>query len=264
MTDWIFLSKNSEDEYINMFARGSGTQSVSNFDYSSTNKPIVLRGILKHKIMKQCWTDRRDFYYVDSGYFGNNPCPSNPQGWKVWHRIVKNNLQHGNIVPRPDDRWKQFNIDLQTKRTGSKIIVAAPDEKPCKFYGIDQQQWVTDTVNTIKKYTDRSIVVRQRSPNRIDRIQSDPLSKVLLDDVHALVTFNSVAAVESVLLGVPAFALSPSHAAAPVANQDLSLIETPYWLDQDKLYAWACHLAYGQFHISELQNGTAYRILNAS
>jgi hypothetical protein len=263
MTDWIFLSKNSEDEYINMFARGSGAQSVPDFDYSSTNQPIVLRGILKHKIMKQCWADGRDFYYVDSGYFGNNPNPLNPQGWKVWHRIVKNNLQHGNIVSRPDDRWKRFNIDLQKKRTGSKIIVAAPDEKPCKFYGIDQQQWITDTVNTIKKYSDRPVVVRQRSPNRIDRIQSDPLGKVLLDDIHALVTFNSVAAVESVLLGVPAFALSPSHAAAPVANRDLSLIETPYWPDQDKLYAWACHLAYGQFHVSELQNGTAYRILNA-
>ncbi len=141
--------------------------------------------------------------------------------------------------------------------------MAAPDEKPCKFYGLDQQQWVIDTVDAIKKYTDRPVVVRQRSPNRIDRIQSDPLSKVLLDDTHALVTFNSVAAVESVLLGVPAFALSPSHAAAPVTNQDLSLIETPYWPDQDKLYAWACHLAYGQFHVSELQNGTAYRILNA-
>ena len=263
MSNWIFLSKNLEDQYINMFARGCGVTPVADFEYDSTDHPIVLRGILKHKIMKQCWADSRDFYYVDSGYVGNNPNPLNPQGWKVWHRIVKNNLQHGDIVARPNDRWQQLNIKLSTRRTGSKIVVAAPDEKPCKFYGIDQQQWIDNTVHTIKQHTDRPVVVRQRSPNRIDRIQSDPLSKVLLDDVHALVTFNSVAAVESVLLGVPVFTLAPSHVAAPIANTDLNQIDNPHWPDPDKLYAWACHLAYGQFHISELQNGTAYRILNA-
>ena len=262
---WIFLSKGN-DEYISSFAQGcnSAITDIANFDYDSGKNPIVLRGILKHKIMNQCWAEGRDFYYVDSGYFGNSPSLLNPHGWKVWHRIVKNNLQHGDIVARPDDRWKRFNIKLQSRKVGSKIIVAAPDEKPCKFYNIDQQQWISETVETIKKYTDRTVIVRQRAPNRIDRIQSDPLYKILQDDVHALVTFNSVAAVESIMLGVPAFTLAPANAAAPVANQSLSQIDCPYWPDQDKLYAWACHLAYGQFHISELQNGTAYRILNAS
>lgn len=264
--NWIFLSKNGEDEYVNMFANGIGAPitNTDDFDYNSNANPIVLRGILKYKIMKQCWNDQRDFYYVDSGYFGNNPNPLNPQGWKVWHRIVKNNLQHSDIVPRPADRWQRHNITLQPRRHGTKIIVAAPDEKPCKFYGIDQQSWIEQTVAEIKRHTDRPVVVRQRAPNRIDRIQSDPLVKVLADDVHALVTFNSVAAVESVVHGVPAFTLAPANAASPVANQDLSQIENPYWADSDKLYAWACHLAYGQFHVSELKDGTAYRILNES
>jgi hypothetical protein len=202
------------------------------------------------------------FYYIYSGYFGNNPGQLNPHGWKIWHRIVKNNLQHGTIIPCPDDRWKKFNIELQSRRTGLKIIIAAPDEKPCRFYGIDQQRWIQETVATIKQYTDRPIIVRQRASNRIDRIQTDPLSKVLQNDVHALVTYNSVAAIESILHGVPAITLAPVNAASPVASQDLSQIENPYWAGQDKLYAWACHLAYGQFHISELKNGTAYRMLN--
>jgi hypothetical protein len=212
--------------------------------------------------MKQCWQDSRDFYYIDSGYFGNQPNPLNPQGWKIWHRIVKNNLQHGDIVPRPADRWQRLNISLGPRRYGSRIIVAAPDEKPCKFYGIDQQQWINETVETIKKYTDRPVVVRQRAPKRVDRIQSDPLAQVLQDDVHALVTFNSVAAVESIIHGVPAFTLAPANAASPVASQDLSQIDCPYWASEDKIHAWACHLAYGQFHVSELKDGTAYRMLN--
>ena len=90
----------------------------------------------------------------------------------------------------------------------------------------------------------------------------DPLLKLLQDDVHALVTFNSVAATESILAGVPAFALAPANAARPVANTDLSHIEDPWWPDPDLIHTWACHLAYGQFHVRELRDGTAYRILN--
>jgi hypothetical protein len=116
-------------------------------------------------------------------------------------------------------------------------------------------------VATLKKYTDRPIIVRQRAPKRIDRVQSDPLSVALAKDVHALVTFNSVAATEAIMHGIPAFVLAPSNAARPVGNTDLSQIETPYYPDSDKLNAWVRHLAYGQFHVDELRDGTAFRIL---
>lgn len=264
MTDWIFLSKNGQDKYVNMFAKGCGGRIVNtdDFHYEHSQHPIVLRGILKHKIMKRCWQDQRDFYYVDTGYLGNLPCPDNPMGWKIWHRIVKNDLQHSNIVPRPDDRWRRLHISLSPRRRGSKIIVACPDDKPCQFYGIDRDQWVDQTLSALKNLTDRPIVVRARVANRQHRTQIDPLCKILTDDAHALVTFNSNSAVESILLGVPAIVLAPTHAAAPVAGTALEQIESPPWPDQDKLYAWACHLAYGQFHVDELRNGTAYRILN--
>jgi hypothetical protein len=261
----IFLSKNGEDEYINMFARGCGTRPISteDFDYSTSTDPIVLRGILKHKIMYQCWEDGRDFYYVDTGYFGNERNSTNPNGWKYWHRIVKNNLQHGDIVARPDDRFRQFNKTFQPwKKDGRAILVAAPDEKPCKFYGIDKNQWVNDTVNEIKKYTDRPVVVRERAPKRIDRIVTDTLQQALDKDVFALVTYNSVAAIEAIFHGIPAFTMAPANAASPVALQDLSLIDTPYYADSDKLHAWGCHLAYGQFHVNEMKSGKIFDIIN--
>lgn len=265
MKNAVYLSKNGEDEYINMFAVGSGGKvtNTDDFVYENSTAPIVLRGILKHKIMKRCWMDGRDFYYIDSGYFGNQKSLSNPSGWKYWHRIVKNDLQHGKIIPRPDDRWKQFNIPLEPwKKIGRKILIAAPDEKPCKFYNTTKDQWVQDTINELKKYTDRPIEVRDRAPNRIDRIQNDTLKQALDKDVFALVTFNSNAATESVMYGIPVFTMAPCNAASPVGLQDLSQIETPYYPEMDKIYAWACHLAYGQFHINELKTGTAWRLLN--
>jgi hypothetical protein len=80
------------------------------------------------------------------------------------------------------------------------------------------------------------------------------------DDCHAIVTYNSIAATEAVLYGIPAFYQTP-NAAAPVASNDLSTIDSPIYADKDLIYKWACHLAYGQFHIQEMSNGTAIRML---
>jgi hypothetical protein len=87
------------------------------------------------------------------------------------------------------------------------------------------------------------------------------LQQALDDDVFALVTFNSVAATESVFYGIPVFTLAPTNAAAPMGLQNLSLIETPRYPDDDERYQWACHLSYGQFHNSELRNGKAMEML---
>lgn len=264
MKDWVFLSKDGKDEYIQYLADSVKGKIVStdDFVYEDSDQPIVLRGILKHKIMKRCWEEGRSFYYMDTGYFGNEKTVSNPNGWKYWHRIVKNNLQHSDIIPCPGDRWEKFNRKFEPwKKTGSKILIAKPDEKPCKFYGIELEEWLEQTINTVKQHTDRPIVVRDRAPKREDRIATNTLKEALDDDVFALVTFNSVAATEAVMYGIPAFTLAPCNAASPVSCQDLSQIETPFYPDQDKLYKWASHLAYGQFHVTELRDGRAMKKL---
>lgn len=260
----IFLSKDGKDPYINMFAHGCKVPIINteNFVYESSDDPIVLRGILKKKIIQRCWEDNRTFYFMDTGYFGNEANERNPNGWKYWHRIVKNDLQHGGeIIARSDDRFKNFNKKFRSwKKDGRKILIAAPDEKPCKFYGTTQQDWINDTKETIRKHTDRPIIVRERVKNRTDRVVHNTLQEALDDDVFALVTFNSIAAIESIFHGIPAFTMT-TNAAHAVACQDLSKINEPYYPDKDKLYAWACHLSYGQFHISELKSGKAKELL---
>jgi hypothetical protein len=82
-----------------------------------------------------------------------------------------------------------------------------------------------------------------------------------LADVHAVVTFNSIAATESIMAGVPAFVLAPCNAALPVSNTDLSKIDNPWYPSRDQIEAWACHLAYAQFSNQELADGTALKIL---
>jgi hypothetical protein len=216
---------------------------------------------MKHKIIKQCWADKRPFRYMDSGYLGNRPGPKNPHGWKVWHRIVPNNLQHDQVIPRASDRWNQLGLEAANRRGGSQILIVAPDEKPCKFYDIELDTWLAQTVATIKQHTDRPIEIRLKRP-RAERLAENTMEEALADDVYCLVTYNSVAAVEAVMLGKPAITLGP-NAAAVVSNTQISDIEKLSFPDDDLREAWLRHLSYSQFTFTEMSNGTAWKILNS-
>lgn len=265
---WIYLSKKGQDEYIDRLARGAGEipTTLENWRYEDQpKKGLVLRGIMKHKIIKQCWQDQRPFRYMDTGYVGNRPSSRNPQGWKVWHRIVENDLQHDEIFSRPADRWDSLGIPIfPHNKKGRTILIAAPDEKPCAFYGINQAEWIAETMDIVKKHTDRPVKLRLRdaSPDVRVRDPETSFAAALADDVFAVVTFNSVAATESVLSGIPVFVTAPCNAARPVANLDLSKIDSPWFPDPDQVRRWAYHLAYGQFHNRELEDGSAVRILD--
>jgi len=259
---WIFLNKNNSDEYIETFAAGSGVAPtcLETWHYEDSKDTLIIRGIMKHKIIKRCWADHRQFYYMDSGYLGNRPSKQNPGGWKHWHRIVPDNLQHGSVIDRPADRFNRLNIKINPKQIrGSDILLVAPDEKPCTFYGTTLEAWMENTLSLLKQHTDRPIRVRERPASRMDR--KTQTTQDWLRDVHAVVTFNSIAATESILAGVPVFVTAPANAAKPVSNTNLCDIEKPWFPDSDQIYKWTCHLAYGQFHINELADGTATAIL---
>ena len=202
----ICLSKNLSDEYINKFAHGAGLP-IYDYDNYPSDGTILIRSMgLSVNLCTNVGPINRDFYYMDSGYVGNYKSKSNPNGWKVWHRIVKNDVQHNEIIDRPDDRWKRLDYPIGTRKHGNHILLVTPSEKPCKFYGIDKDTWVSDTIAEIKKHTDRPIIVRDKAP-RPQRV-----IKTIFDDFDSiatlLVTYQSVAAIESVLFGVPAFTLS--------------------------------------------------------
>jgi hypothetical protein len=265
---WIYLSKKGQDEYIARLADGAGQPTVPIETWSYEDDPdagLVLRGIMKHRIMKRCWQDGRQFRFMDSGYFGNRPGPRNPHGWKWYHRIVPNDLQHDHIIPRPSDRWDRLGLEIRPWRRGGRdVLIVAPDEKACRFYDTTVEIWLSETLHVLQTSTDRPIIVRARTadPDARTRHPASGFAAALDRDVHAVVTFNSVAAVESILAGIPAFVTAPRHAAKPVANLDLTRIDSPEYADPDLVRAWACHLAYGQFHNDEMTDGTALKILD--
>ena len=242
---------------LQSFVMGCGGQ-ITYWDKTAENiTPVVVRGVTKRKVMEACRAHGRDFYYIDTGYFGN------PVKGKLYHRITRNDVQYfGPIMDRPNDRLAQTGIGFKKFRGGTNILLAPPSQKLLMMYDIDLETWLNNTIEEIKKYTDRPIVIRKKQ-SRAVRMTEDTMEMALAQDVHCLVTFSSIAAGEALLLGKPAITLGP-NAAAPLCSQSLSEIECLNVPTVDEVRAWAANLAYNQFTEAEMRDGTAWRILQGN
>ena len=242
-----------------------GSRNALTTDITETSKPMIVRGVTSKSEVDQCIQIGRDFYYIDTGYFGNFPSTGNPGGKKRYHRIVKNENQHTEISASPDDRWKKLlDEDKRLRWNGwkqydKKILLVMPNPKACRYYNYEYDKWVEETEREIKKYCDLPIEVRIKG-SRVYRNNEYSIYDALDSGVYATVAFNSIAALESVLYGVPAFVTVPC-AASPLVSSDLSKLSKPYYPDKDLIYRHCCGLAYGQFTLEEIETGYAWNIL---
>lgn len=218
------------------------------------SNPWLIRGMKFTAAVNDCWRDDRTFYYIDNGYLGNG-------NTKTWFRIIKNHVHDIRaIVPRKRDRLERCQFYTLPRSHGRKVLVAPPSVKSLSLWNMDPEVWVTQTIEQLRQHTDRPIEIRLKRP-RSERMAENTMAEALADDVHCLVTYNSVAAVEAVMLGKPAICLGP-NAATVVGNTDVSQVENLHFPDDDLREAWLRHLSYSQFSFSEMSDGTAWHILN--
>jgi len=242
------------DPILQSFVQGVGGQISTWTKEESAMTPVVLRGITKRKQMEACKAVGRDFYYIDTGYFGNGKK-------KTYHRITKNDVQwFGPIIDRPGDRLSVTGVRPKKMKAGTNILIAPPSQKLLNNYDIVLEDWLDNVQQQIKNHTDRPIVIRTKQ-GRSTRVNDDTMEMALDRDIHCLVTFSSIAAGEALLHGKPAITLGP-NAAGPLCSHDISEIEHPKKPSLDEVEAWARHIAYCQFTEVEMRDGTAWRILN--
>lgn len=222
--------------------------------YPVTN-PWYIRGMKFTAGVNDCWTRGRTFYYTDNGYLGNGQT-------KSYFRIIKNHVHDiRSIIDRPRDRLDRCQYYTLPRSTGRKVLIAPPSVKSLSLWGMDPEVWVAEVMAQLKQHTDRPIEIRLKRP-RSERMAENTMAQALADDVHCLITYNSVAAVEAVMLGKPAICLGP-NAAAVVSSTTLDQVENPKFPEQDLRDAWLRHLSYCQFTFTEMTDGTAWKILNS-
>ena len=259
------LGLDNNDVLVNAWIEGTQGTFITKeqLDLYPVSHPIAFRSMTKRKVIDKCYDDGRDFYYIDNGYIGN------AQKKKWYYRVVKNNVQHvEKIVNVPKDRfermlehhpWMRYHGQKKRPDNGP-ILLVTPSDKPCNFYGIKKADWLEKTMLTLRKHTNRRIIVRDKGL-RSERIGNNSVgAQCAKDGVWAVVTYQSIAALEAIHYGVPAFTTAPT-CTQHLANTDLKDIETPMYPNEGDVQRLLNYLAYCQYTPRELSSGLAYRLI---
>ena len=211
-----------------------------------------------------------DWFFIDHAYLYHQR-HSMFEKYGDYHnsifRVCKNNYVIEKITDTNDTRYlelkakfaKDDELDiLDWKKGGKHIVVFPPSWWLCKNLGMTPQKVLDDTIEELKKHTDREIKVRVKKMN--GQYNPVPLHEDL-KDAHAVVSFQSSAAAKAIIKGVPSFTITDKYSAAvPMSLTDLSKIETPIY--PDNRYEWLCNLANHQFYASEIESGYAKEYLD--
>ena len=269
MISGIHTTKPRTQRYVDAFVNGSGHGKIYQFRKleSLPAEELTMYGILagSGEIYKQCARENKNFYFMDHGYFTN--AHDSPH----WLRITKNKHCQNILQQRPTDRYEEnFKQDIKPWKKGKKILVLPPTNAIANFF--NATDWLDRTVKTLKENTEREIDVREKPYNptvAIDhvgatvKVDKPTAHKGTIDwnDYHAMVTYNSNTMIASLTNGVPVFCDAVNSAAAPISETDFSKIETPVYGDRIALFS---SLAYNNWTLEEMADGTAWRMLNES
>ena len=212
---------------------------------------------------------KKDFYFLDHAYIYHkkHSIYQKNLAHNPYFRMVKNEFVLTTIKDTDDTKLlkmrEQFKkgdeLDiLPWRKNGKHILIVPPSPWLCKWLGIDPEELMNQSIEEIKKHTDREINIRHKKPQ--GNYNTIPLEEDI-DNAWAVVSFQSSVAVRAINRGVPSFLMKPGYSAVqPVSSTDLTKIETPFY--PDNRYEWLSSLCNNQFLKGEIISGKAYRYLN--
>ena len=126
------------------------------------------------------------------------------------------------------------------------------------MHGLSQEDWIKQAGEEIRCYSDRLIKMRNKPRPNNEWWGTD--IKDELKDCHALVTNMSLAAVDAVLNKVPVVT-HEKNVSYPLSG-NVANIENRRMRSREEVTVWLNSVANNQFTIQEIEDGTAYRLLN--
>ena len=209
------------------------------------------------QMIKKLEARKHQYWFTDTPYFGrfdnNNLKPDN----HYW-RICRNKIHASYIRDCKSDRFEKFGMKIKAPNFKGSYVLVCPSSDSINNY-LDRPNWLEETVEQLKRYTDRPIRIREKPRGRGTSGPSEakvPLAEDL-KDAWCLVTSCSIAAIEAQCMGIPTIADNKSFA-KEIAGQELADIEDPFFVGAEE---WLYSLAYQQFTPEEFENGKAVEIL---
>ena len=210
----------------------------------------------------------------------------------AWNHYFRDQADYCNRNS-PEDRWLQIKqdqgLEVQQWCGNSQGYILLCLQRPgdsslhriVKKKKIEYRDWIWNTVNEIRKYTDRTIRIRVHPLRQEvtlaylegikDSYKNIEISTVCdgatlehgsnggdgfrrdLNSAYCVVGLNSNALTESVMAGVPTISLCSGSMAWPVSGHHLAFIEAPH--QQYERQQWLNDLSYCQWREDEIKQG---------
>ena len=207
-----------------------------------------------------------------------------------WRVSLYSPMNNGNFLSdnSPPDRWEMmkgiWNIKNEPWRKSNPedpILFVLQPKDNWSMNELDPVDWFKDVYNKLRPLTSRKFLVRPH-PNHVvameQRKNEFPSDVELIigqkfftgdnkkyyrfnfqeaiANCHAVVTHNSTASTDSCVRGIPTFCTSDLAICWPVANKDLTKIESPEYPDRTQ---WLNDLGYKMWTTEEIKDGTVFR-----
>ena len=166
----------------------------------------------------------------------------------------------------PSDRWEQLKVELRPPQLNPKghFLVCGQVPTDASVQHIDIHKWTENMCKFISSHTKNKVIFRPHPLARhitpeIAGVETS--SRTLMEDFEncrAVVTFNSNAAVDAAIEGIPTFAEDKGSMAFSVSANKIAYMQNPVTLKRTQ---WANDLAYTQWTLQEMANGLPWEHL---
>ena len=177
-----------------------------------------------------------------------------------------------------------YDPNIEWKSSGEYILLCMQKVGDASLRGADVFAWTKDTVDQIRKHTNRKIIVRPhplyRKAEQLNKLKETVLR---VSDVHwqeadlrqpefvpiaeqlkgawCTVTYSSGTGIDAVINGVPNVACDTGSMVYDVSTKDMSEIENPY---RSEKKIWANKIAHCQWSIEEFESGECWEHVSKS
>ncbi|MBB4006280.1 glycosyltransferase family protein [Allorhizobium taibaishanense] len=177
----------------------------------------------------------------------------------------------------PSDRWDKQSAALGLtlkpyRKAGEHVLIIGQIPGDAAMRGMDVCQWLGATARSVRRLTDRPIIVRphpgmknedfatlQAELAKVPNLQIsglDSLSSVdELARAHCTICYTSSFALDSLLAGVPVITLSRFNIAAPVCSRRIEDVVDPPLPEREQLFY---DIAYAHWTPEEIRSGEVW------
>jgi len=189
-----------------------------------------------------------------------------------------------------DDRSKKvferngYDPDVPWKQDGEYILLCMQKVGDASLRDADVFEWTENTVNDIRKHTDRKIIIRPHPLYRKSSLHNTLKEKVLnVPDTHwqetdllkdgfvsiqeqlqkawCTVTYTSGSGIDAVINGIPNIACDTGSMVYDVSSKDIAEVENPYRGEKKE---WTNRIAHCQWSIEEFESGECWKHVSKS